>query len=109
MKKVLYTNFVSTEELISEMMEQKDIKRAITRSNLYKFWSNTVGVKFAQQSKPYSMMANGIMVIACKNGVVAQELMLKKTQILEKFQPYLKSLKLKVKDLKFDPKKWTEE
>ena len=32
--------------------------------------------------------------------------MLKKTQILIKFKPYLESLKIRVKDLKFDTKKW---
>lgn len=109
MKKVLYTDFVSTEEIISVMLEQKDIKKAITRNNLYKFWSKAVGEKFAQKSKPYSMLGGGVMVIACENAIVAQELMLKKTQLLVKLQPYLKSLKMNVKDLKFDAKKWVEE
>lgn len=109
MKKVLYTNFVSTEEIIAEMLENKDIKKAVTRSNLYKFWSKAAGEKFADKSKPYSMLPGGIMVISCENTIVAQELMLKKTQILVKLQPYLKSLKINVKDLKFDPKKWSIE
>ena len=106
MKKVLYTDFVSTEEIISEMLENKDIKKALTRSNLYKFWAKVAGEKFAEKSKPYSMLGGGIMVIACENNIVAQELMLQKTQILTKFEPYLKSLKIKVKDLRFDAKKW---
>ena len=106
---MLYTDFVSTEEIISVMLEQKDIKKAITRNNLYKFWSKAVGEKFAQKSKPYSMLGGGVMVIACENAIVAQELMLKKTQLLVKLQPYLKSLKMNVKDLKFDAKKWVEE
>ena len=106
MKKVLYTDFVSTEEIISEMMEDKAFKKAITRSNLCQFWSKVVGEKFAEKSKPYSMMGGGVMVIACENAIVAQELTLKKTQLLVKFEPYTKSLKMKVKDLKFDPKKW---
>ena len=55
------------------------------------------------------MIAGGIMVIACENPIVAQELTLRKTQLLVKFEPYLKSLKLNVKDLKFDSKKWTTE
>ena len=109
MKKVLYTNFVTTEEIIAEMLENKDIKKAVTRSNLYKFWSKAAGEKFAAKSKPYSLLPKGIMVIACENAIVAQELMLKKTQILLKLQPYLKSLKIKVEDLKFDPKKWQVE
>ena len=55
------------------------------------------------------MMGGNVMVIACENSIVAQELMLKKTQILVKLQPYLKSLKLNVRDLKFDAKRWEAE
>ena len=104
-KHVLYTDFVSTEALIEELLGQKEFKKAMTRSNLYKFWSKTAGEKFAQKSKPYSMIGS-TMIIACENAIVAQELTLRKAQLLLKLEPYLKSLKLTVKDLRFDPKKW---
>ena len=55
------------------------------------------------------MTTNSVMVIACKNSAVAQELMLRKTKILKDFEPYLKSLKMNVKDLRFDVKRWVEE
>lgn len=106
MKKILYTDFVTTESLVEILLEKKEIKKAVTRSNLYKFWEKTVGEKFSQNSKPYSMMPGGVMVIACSNSIVAQELMLKKFQILVKLEPYLKSLKINIKDLRFDAKKW---
>ncbi len=109
MKKILYTDFVGTDSIIEKMLEEKEIRKAITRNNLYKFWGKVAGAKFAQKSRPYSMLGGGVMVIACENGIVAQELMLKKTQILVKFKPYLDSLKIKVVDLKFDPKKWSNE
>ncbi len=92
--------------MIEELLEKKEFKKAMTRSNLYKFWGKVAGAKFAEKSRPYSMMGGGVMVIACENAIVAQELMLKKTQLLVKFQPYLESLKIKVTDLRFDPKKW---
>lgn len=106
MKKVLYTDFVTTESLVEVLLEKIEIKKAITRNNLYKFWEKIAGSKFAQKSKPYSMMGGGVMVIACENAIIAQELTLRKTQLLVKFEPYLKSLKLNVKDLRFDPKRW---
>lgn len=110
MKKVLYTDFVTTESLVEELFgNNKEIKKAITRSNLYKFWAKAAGEKFANRSKPYSMMPGGVMVIACENAIVAQELNLRKTQILVKFEPYLKSLKMNIKELRFDPKKWVNE
>lgn len=110
MKKVLYTDFVTAETLVEELFgNNKEIKKAITRSNLCKFWSKVAGEKLASRSKPFSMMGGGVMVIACENAIVAQELTLRKTQLLVKFEPYLKSLKMNVKDLRFDPKRWKTE
>lgn len=106
MKKVLYTDFEDAASIIESMMGSKDFKKAVTRNNLYRFWGKIVGKKFADKSKPYSMGANGTLIIACQNSSVAQELQLQKPQILEKFQPYLKSLHLSVKDMRFDCKKW---
>ena len=109
MKKVLYTDFVTSESLIEELLGNKEIKKAITRNNLYKFWGKIVGEKFAQKSRPYSMLGGGVMVVACENAIVAQELTLRKNQLLVKFEPYLKSLKMNIKDLRFDPKKWSND
>lgn len=109
MKKILYTKFQYIDELISELGEQKEFKRAIKRSNLYKFWKKVAGEKFYAYSKPYSMMKGNIMVIACKTPTVAQELMLRKNELLTKLKPYVESLKMTVSDLRFDSKKWIEE
>lgn len=109
MKKILYTKFKNMDDIIAELSKKKEIKRAITRSNLYKFWKNVAGEKFAQNSKPYSMIRGSIMVIACETPIVAQELMLRKTQLLVKFKPYVESLHMKLTDLKFDSKKWQQD
>lgn len=108
-KKVLYTDFEGIDETISKIFQDKDFKKAITKSNLFKFWKKVVGEKFSTNSKPYSMTANSVMVIACKNSAAAQELMLRKTKILKDFEPYLKSLKMTVKDLRFDVKRWNQD
>ena len=105
---VLYTDFVKTETLVQDLLGQKEFKRAVTKSNLYKFWKRAAGEKFADKSKPYSMIGN-VMVVACENAVVAQELNLRKAQILTNLEPYLKSLKMHVSDLRFDAKKWINE
>lgn len=109
MKKILYTNFQNIDDLIADLAQQKDIKKAITRNNLYKFWNKVAGEKFANNSKPYSMLKGSVMVVACKTPTVAQELMLHKTQIMTKLKPYLESLHLKLTDIKFDSKKWVED
>lgn len=106
MSKVLYTDFEAVEDVISSMMTNPALKKAITRTNMYNFWDNVLPEKFKSKSKPYSMLPGGIMVVACENAVVAQELTLYKIMIMQKFAPYMNSLKIKITDLKFDPKKW---
>ena len=91
------------------MAKHAAIRKAMTRANLCKFWRKVAGEKFAQNSKPYSMLRGSIMVIACKTPVVAQELLLRKTQLLVKFKPYVESLDMKLTDLRFDAKKWVDE
>ena len=105
--KVLYTDFEDMESIISSMMDNPMMKKAVARANLFNMWDKILPEKFRQKSRPFSMLPGGIMVIACENPVVAQELSLRKIILMQKFQPYLQSLKMNVKDFKFDPKKWT--
>ena len=109
MKKILYTKFQNIEDIIADLAKHAAIRKALTRANLCKFWKKVAGEKFAEQSKPYSMMKGSIMVIACKTPTVAQELMLRKTQLLVKFKPYVESLDMRLTDLKFDAKKLVDE
>lgn len=109
MKKVLYTDFEGVDTVISTMMDNPQLKKAITRTSLCNFWDKILPQKFKGKSKPYSMLPGGVMVIACQNPIVAQELSLYKVILLKKFEPYIKSLKMRVQDFKFDPKKWIVE
>ena len=110
MKEILYTDFEGLDDLLSKMLsENNQLQKAMKRSNLYKFWSKVVGKPFDTKSKPHGMIGATTMVVACESAVVVQELMLRKTKILNDFEPYLKSLKMNVKDLRFDVKRWVEE
>ena len=109
MSKVLYTDFEGVEDIISSMMDNPQLKKAITKTNLYKFWDSILPDKFRGKSKPFGMLPGGIMTVACQNPIVAQELSLHKIMLIKKFEPYAKSLKMRVIDLKFDPKRWIEE
>ena len=106
MSKVLYTDFEGVEDIISSMMNNPQLKKAITKTNLYKFWDSILPEKFRGKSKPFGMLPGGIMTVACQNPIVAQELSLHKIMLIKKFEPYAKSLKIRVQDLKFDPKRW---
>jgi hypothetical protein len=104
--KVLYTDFEGVDSIIESMMDNPMLKKAVARTNLFNMWDKILPEKFKHKSRPFSMLPGGIMVIACENPVVAQELSLRKIVLIQKFQPYLTTLKMNVKDLKFDSKKW---
>lgn len=106
MSKVLYTDFEGVDDIIGSMMDNPQLKKALTRTNMYKFWDSILPEKFRGKSKPYGMLPGGIMTVACQNPIVAQELSLHKIMLIKKFEPYAKSLKMRVIDLRFDPKKW---
>lgn len=106
MKKVLYTDFVSTEDMIAQLLENKDVKKAINRSNLYAFWKRIVNPKYKEKSRPWGMGGAGLMIVACENSIVAQELTMNKIQLLAKLAPFMKTLNVNVKDIKFDVKRW---
>lgn len=108
MEKIRYVKIKYMDDIIEDLMKNAAIRKAITRANLCKFWGKVAGEKFAQHSRPYSMIKGSIMVIACETPTVAQELMLRKTQLLVKFKPYVESLKMKLTDLRFDSKKWVD-
>ena len=94
------------DSIIASMMDNPVLKKAVARTNLFNLWDKILPEKYKNKSRPYSMLPGGVMVIACENSVVAQELSLRKITLIQKFQPYMQSLKLNVKDFKFDPKKW---
>ena len=106
LSKVLYTDFEGLDSIIDTMMDNPQLKKAVARTNLFNMWDKLLPEKFRQKSRPFSMLPGGVMVIACENPVIAQELSLRKVLLLQKFQPYLESLRMKVSDLRFDPKKW---
>ena len=106
MSKVLYTDFEGVDDIIGSMMDNPQLKKALTRTNMYKFWDSILPEKFRGKSKPYGMLPGGVMTVACQNPIVAQELSLHKVMLLKKFEPYAKSLKMRVVDLRFDPKRW---
>lgn len=109
MSKVLYTDFEGVEDIISSMMDNPQLKKAISRTNLYKFWDSILPAKLRGKSKPFSMLPGGTMTVACKNPIVAQELSLQKVMLIKKFKPYAKSVNMHVLDLRFDPKRWVED
>ena len=108
MKEILYTDFNGIDKIIGDMLKGNEVlEKAMKRSNLCKFWAKVVGKPFDEKSKPHGMVGENVMLIACENSAVVQELTLRKKQIIKKYAPYVKPLNIDLKDIVFDVKKWT--
>ena len=90
----------------SSMMSENKLNFVVKQSTIFSFWDSIVGSKFSKFTKPYSIKANKLYVSA-KSPVVAQELSLYKTKILNKVNSYSQALGLEIKDIIFNYKNYT--
>ena len=107
MEEILYTDFKGIDSVVEDMLNGNDVlRKAMKRSNLYTFWAKIVGKPFDEKSKPCDMLNATTLVVACENAVVVQELTLRKRELIKKYAPYVKPLRIDLKDIVFDPKRW---
>ncbi len=109
MKKILYSEFNNIGSVLDSVIKNSDLQYGIKKSTLTKFWDKIVGKKFENYSRPTSLNRNGLLTVACANSMVTNELTMFKQDILKKLEPYSKSLDLKIEDIVFSHKIWTEE
>ncbi len=108
MDKILYTDFEGIDDLLSDFLKNNSmLQKAMKRSTIWKFWAKVVGKPFDTKSKPYGMIGAHTMIIACESSAVVQELTMRKKQIIKKYKPYVEPLKIDLRDLVFDVKKWS--
>lgn len=88
-----------------EFMSGAKLNTIIKHSTIFSFWSNIVGPKFSNITKPYSIKANKIYV-SVKSPVIAQELSLYKTKILQKINSYSQPLGFVINDIVFNYKNY---
>ena len=111
MKKINETKSIS--ELLNtftfgdNLSKGKSFSDTIKQSTLFSFWSDIAGAKLSQYTKPDKVKYQKLYVSA-KSPVIIQELNLNKQQILSKLNSYSNALGIKIKDIVFDYKKYSE-
>ncbi len=90
----------------SSMMGENKLNFVVKQSTIFSFWDSIVGVKFSKFTKPYSIKA-GKLYVSAKSPVIAQELSLYKTKILNKVNSYSQALGIEIKDIIFNYKNYT--
>ena len=94
----------------SELERIGDILKTITfkfdedveskRTSLMSKWSEVVGEKLSQYSKPVKIDDLGVMQVSCKNSVVSNELFNQRIEINKKLKIHAKALEVEFKYIK---------
>ena len=106
MEKLLYSQFESAEDILSELKKNLQTKKQSKVLTLFLAWREIAGQKFAEFSKPVGLTKDKTLIVACKNSMISQELYFQKQAILVRTQSYAQNLQLKVENICFSHKIW---
>ena len=97
-------SFASINNVLGRLVSKLGLDRRLKEHALMGLWPVVAGDFFAKQSRPLFIDAEGTLVVTVKDAALAQELSLKKRDILRKLQQAAASLGLAVNGLRFELK-----
>lgn len=97
-------SFDGINNVLNKLVAKLGLEHRLKEHALMGLWPVVAGHSFAQNSRPLFLDTEGFLVVTVKNSAVAQELMLKKRDLLRQLQHAANSLGLTIKGLRFDLK-----
>ncbi|MFC1550807.1 DUF721 domain-containing protein [Candidatus Neomarinimicrobiota bacterium] len=83
---------------MNSALKEAGIEKAVAQNRALIVWKKVVGDKIATNTDPVNIR-NGVLIVRASSSTWRQELLLKKSSILEKLNKYLK--KEIIKDIRF--------
>ncbi len=77
------SDFETAAQIIKSLDLKYDNDYETNIQNLFDDWINIVGEKLAKYSSPKELTSDGILIVGCKNSVVANELFISRIKINE--------------------------
>ena len=108
MKKLNNSNFSLIEDIIKDLSFNYDVENAENIELISKYWEESVGEKISKLSKIHEYSTNDILTVLCADSYTANELYYVKEKIINIMNEKTKNMGIKIKDIKFDYKKWKE-
>ena len=108
MKRLNNSNFSSIEDIIKNLNFNYDEKNAKNIELLSKYWKEAIGEKVSTLSKVYEYSNNNVLTVICSDSYTANELYYVKDKIINIMNEKTKNMGIKIKDIKFDYKRWKE-
>lgn len=108
MKRINNSDFELIENIIKTIDFKYDSSKQKNMDILENIWCELVNDKISQISRIYDILKDNTMVVVCSDSFVANELFLEKDKLLRKMKEKSEKLGIKIKDIKFDYRKWKE-
>ena len=106
MKKILYTEFKTVDEVIDGLKKSLNFKAKGQTEIINEIWSKIVSEKILKFTQPLKINDLKVLSIACQNAVVANELMLQKNALVKRFNSFSQDYNIEINDMFFSYKLW---
>lgn len=108
MKRLNNSDFDLIQNIIKDIDFNYEETSQLKKEELFGLWKDIIGEKISKFSKPMDLSSDGILTIACSDSFVANELYFEKDKIFSLLQEKSEKMGIKLKDIKFDYRKWKE-
>ncbi len=109
MEKSNISNFELIKNIINNLDFNYDEQTAQIKEKLSDIWIEAVGKKISEMSKVYDFSSDNMLEIVCSDSYVANELYFVKEKLTNIMNEKIQKTGIKIKDIKFDYKKWKEQ
>lgn len=108
MKRLNNSNFELLQDVIKDLNLSYNTENCKNIENIQKIWIDTIGNKISKFAKVYDFSNDNILTVVCSDSFVSNELYFEKEKLFRNMNEKLQKLGIKIKDIKFDYKKWKE-
>jgi len=99
-----HAKFANVGTVLNRVVATLGLDRRLREHALIKLWPSLVGDVFAEKSYPLFLDIEGNVVVATSDAATAQELSLKRRELLQKLKAVGKGLDLSIRGIRFDLK-----
>lgn len=98
------SSFTNLSDILGPLVSNIKLDQRLREHSLFSLWPYIVGENLSRLSRPIFFDHAGVMVIACSDASCAQELSLKKMQIVDQLKRAGRGMNVKVTGVRFDMK-----
>lgn len=108
MKRINNSNFELLEDIIKTIDFNYNQDEYQKLEEIKAYWNEIIGNKISKFSKVYEISSDNTITIVCADSFITNELYFEKEKLLKYMNEKAEKLGIKIKDIKFDYKKWKE-